>query len=556
MNRRAATLVEVLVAIFVMGIGLIALLTLFPIGIISMAQAIQDERCFQCSQIADGLANALDVRHDPWVIRDWPQLAPAAPAAVIPNPAGVAGNNPPAYPAPYPTGNPGGNDPAIAPAQLLDAYTNPNPATLPNADALGPSYPLFVDPVGYYSSLPPTNTNWVGGATNVLARRRLSFTPFVTTLTQSTTNPYLPSLFQPGPPVGVPIVTPAYPPLATFNQFLPSPPYAGNTPTPIWAPTLSVDLITKNPITPAVPVYPQPYPYPPPAPVPSNAALLSSMFTLWDDVIYDGTNLGNANSVPAPPLALGVTPTVLRDTRYSWAYLCQRPQNGITLQNATSSSVLQTVNSSVVNLSIVVFSKRPLSLSTALSLPEYVYDGSPLTAAAAPPANPTYFDTTNNIITVDYTNYVPPPVRPGDWILDVTRAWTITPGTTAPFTGVLTPHAYFYRIVSVNEFTDTVPPYVGPRQLAQYEVQTPLRGWATEPNGVLPFFPIGTPLFPVYAPPKVGGVAQPPWTTAPPVGLIPQPVTTGGGVYLGFVGSSVILDGVARVYEMGPGRMK
>lgn len=43
-GTRGLTLVEVLVAIFVMGVGLLALLTLFPLGILSMRQAVNDDR--------------------------------------------------------------------------------------------------------------------------------------------------------------------------------------------------------------------------------------------------------------------------------------------------------------------------------------------------------------------------------------------------------------------------------------------------------------------------------------------------------------------------------
>jgi prepilin-type N-terminal cleavage/methylation domain-containing protein len=43
-GQSGITLIEVLVAIFVMGIGLLALLTLFPLGALEMAQAIKDER--------------------------------------------------------------------------------------------------------------------------------------------------------------------------------------------------------------------------------------------------------------------------------------------------------------------------------------------------------------------------------------------------------------------------------------------------------------------------------------------------------------------------------
>lgn len=44
-RRRGVTLTEVLVAIFVCGLGLMALMTLFPLGASNMAQAIDDDRC-------------------------------------------------------------------------------------------------------------------------------------------------------------------------------------------------------------------------------------------------------------------------------------------------------------------------------------------------------------------------------------------------------------------------------------------------------------------------------------------------------------------------------
>ena len=53
MSRRPGiTLLEVLIAIFVMGIGLLALLVLFPLGALTMAQAIRDDRCAQAAQQA------------------------------------------------------------------------------------------------------------------------------------------------------------------------------------------------------------------------------------------------------------------------------------------------------------------------------------------------------------------------------------------------------------------------------------------------------------------------------------------------------------------------
>ncbi len=58
------TLVEVLVAIFIMAIAMLALLALFPLGALSMAQALKDDRCATVAVNAEALAVAQDVRHD------------------------------------------------------------------------------------------------------------------------------------------------------------------------------------------------------------------------------------------------------------------------------------------------------------------------------------------------------------------------------------------------------------------------------------------------------------------------------------------------------------
>jgi hypothetical protein len=58
-NRRAVTLVEVLIAIFLMGIGLMAILSLFPLGAAQMAQAIKDQRCAEAATNADALSRII-----------------------------------------------------------------------------------------------------------------------------------------------------------------------------------------------------------------------------------------------------------------------------------------------------------------------------------------------------------------------------------------------------------------------------------------------------------------------------------------------------------------
>jgi prepilin-type N-terminal cleavage/methylation domain-containing protein len=57
-RRAGVTLIEVLVAIFIMGIGLLALLVLFPLGAIEMSQAIQDDRTAAFADRAIALGDA------------------------------------------------------------------------------------------------------------------------------------------------------------------------------------------------------------------------------------------------------------------------------------------------------------------------------------------------------------------------------------------------------------------------------------------------------------------------------------------------------------------
>src|SRR5438445_3974978 len=92
--RSGATLTEVLIAIFVMAIGLLSLLTLFPLGALSMAQAIKDNRTGHIAGSAASIANYRNVRADPIVVQ---------------------------------------------------AFQNP-PAEVPPPTSGGPSYPVYVDP--------------------------------------------------------------------------------------------------------------------------------------------------------------------------------------------------------------------------------------------------------------------------------------------------------------------------------------------------------------------------------------------------------------------------
>jgi prepilin-type N-terminal cleavage/methylation domain-containing protein len=98
-SRRGVTLLEVLIALFIMAIGLLALLTLFPLGALSMAQALQSDRALSASQLAAEYAEMMDLFDD---------------------------------------------------ADVNTAFVTPPPGyTQPPDDETGPSWPVLVDPFGY-----------------------------------------------------------------------------------------------------------------------------------------------------------------------------------------------------------------------------------------------------------------------------------------------------------------------------------------------------------------------------------------------------------------------
>jgi prepilin-type N-terminal cleavage/methylation domain-containing protein len=63
-SRSGVTLIEVLVAIFVASIGLLALLALFPVGAISMKQALRDSRCALTAANAMALFKTKNIARD------------------------------------------------------------------------------------------------------------------------------------------------------------------------------------------------------------------------------------------------------------------------------------------------------------------------------------------------------------------------------------------------------------------------------------------------------------------------------------------------------------
>jgi hypothetical protein len=134
-RRPAVTVIEALMAILVMAIGLLALLTLFPLGAVSMYQSIKDERCAELSINATGQYKAFGINNDP--------------AVVIASPSGTGT----IFEDPWPlltAGAPG------VPSLITAGYT-------------GPTYPVWIDPWGQYNGLWYVTTSTGTGANSVRA---------------------------------------------------------------------------------------------------------------------------------------------------------------------------------------------------------------------------------------------------------------------------------------------------------------------------------------------------------------------------------------------------
>jgi hypothetical protein len=157
-------------------------------------------------------------------------------------------------------------------------------------------------------------------------------------------------------------------------------------------------------------------------------------FTLLDDLKF-GTN-----GTPANPLE--------REGTLSYGLMFRRPRSSV---------------ANVVELSVVVYSRRPLTPQNDLLNDEYAYVGQ--------------FNTpSTNLITIDSTGRRRPTLRPGSWVLDATfKQAPSLPGDPA---GVSRGYAYgyFYRVVNVTE--------VSPNQF-ELELATPLRGWPAAGNGTI-----------------------------------------------------------------------
>lgn len=175
-RRPATTLVEVLIAIFIMAIGLMALMTYFPLGASYLSRAVQDVRS------ADLAANAAAQARAQWK-KTWEDVVyqfPTTPQGYYrllpgqPNHIGPIGRLPENFilalddynyerfqsPGPYPANDPNPKQQTYIPRALGDPTILGLPAMppyprstvyQPTPNSSRPSNPVLIDPVGRYA---------------------------------------------------------------------------------------------------------------------------------------------------------------------------------------------------------------------------------------------------------------------------------------------------------------------------------------------------------------------------------------------------------------------
>jgi hypothetical protein len=134
---------------------------------------------------------------------------------------------------------------------------------------------------------------------------------------------------------------------------------------------------------------------------------------------------------------------VEREGLLSTAVLLRRPRSSV---------------ANVVEMSVVVYYRRPLTPQNDLLNDEYAY----VAQFNAP---------SPNMIRLDSTGRRRPPLRPGSWVLDATYQTATLNGITYGWA-----NGYFYRVNTVNEVaTDQW----------ELELETPLRGWPAAGSGTI-----------------------------------------------------------------------
>ena len=405
--RRGLSLTEVLIAMFVMAIGMISLLVLFPVGIINTKWALQDGRVAIAANNANSQgegaryeilsASNFSLRTDP-VYRAALRSASArfnATAAQHPFFDAAAGGGVGQWK--FGTDTPGG------------AVTGPYP-------------PIFVDPMGastWSPALDPNNT-WFQPAS------RMGYAIGFGGQTRSIAPP-APIPPDPNPSQGVMRRTRAIQ-VAVFNP-------TTNTFTNVNRNSLGLPRVYPSnlPVNPIV-----------------AAGEARRQCILTDDITFEEqgrstrqnvTTGSTPDIVPESPI-----PFVQRELRYSWSYMCRWPR---------------AAEPNVVDMSVVVYASRPTSRTAGnavfppgeasfLGLPG---NGPVNGVVNGVVRNNRIFMQGSNEVVIRLPSNQPSGIRRGEWILDNTL---IMP-TAATSTGGFTKYAPFSeRIVAVPSGNDAL----------------------------------------------------------------------------------------------------
>lgn len=150
--RKGMSMAEVLVALFLLALGTIAILTMFPLGMYHMGQALKDDRTSQAANQADAFMRMY------WRTNVIENVNAGNTASGNYEPLYLAFN--------YPDSKPDLNAGVLFPVARRDLP----PGTLPNLQGQAThSYPVFVDPMGWQAPWGTLNPNtyslqyWVGG---------------------------------------------------------------------------------------------------------------------------------------------------------------------------------------------------------------------------------------------------------------------------------------------------------------------------------------------------------------------------------------------------------
>jgi hypothetical protein len=395
--RKAVTLTEVLIAIFLMGIGLMAILSLFPLGAAQMAQALQDQRCSEAATTADAVARTIlkttfdddeasggtgMVRFADMNPNNYMPNNPNSPykntqhqTMALPAPQSqqrfIPAMDDPQWGPPY-FGTPGADKYSMAacggpalptgsmvPGSILPANggLQPLPVSGPQAYATA-SYPVLVDPIGWRANAAnPGNQWWVG------------------TIPDTTTY-NVPAWRIPRRPLYA---------RDTTAKVSPQP----------WIPLGNSSLFgTQGTMS-------------------GGAMPIFKQFSLMDDMTFKA----GAPYVPSN--------MVERQGRYTWAYMFRRAHNS---------------DRTAIDITTICYSGRSIEVAS----PEITYPGSGVSPAVAAQVGGNLKE-----LFLSYTNLPKPAVRRGTWVLDATLWDYDSKGKPT----IPNPQGYFYRVVNVDDST-------------------------------------------------------------------------------------------------------